>query len=192
MLLIQNWIFSILGRLLLLGELAEQATLLLELVEAALFRECARLQNEDLVASLDGRHTMRDDDRRPVLAGLLECQLHFLLRVLVQRGRRFVEHEDLWLTDHSPGDGDTLLLATGKLVALEAADRLESLMEHDASCLGLGPRVDVTLVIGELALVLFGIFHLLQRLNGLVVLVDFFLVTVSLFQNFFLCFLILL
>ena len=86
--------------------------MVLQLTEVALLLDLAMLEDEDLVAALDGRHAVRDNDGRSVLARLLKGDLHLLLGVLVERRGRLVQHEDLGIADDSSCDGHALFLPT--------------------------------------------------------------------------------
>lgn len=109
------------------------------------------LKDEDLVAPLNGRHTMRNDDRRPVLTRLLQRDLNLLLAVLVQSRCRLVEHQHSRLTDDRSGDCDALFLATGELAASVACDGVETIVQHDVfQC--LRALVDVAILVTERAL----------------------------------------
>ena len=72
---------------------------------------------------------MRDRDGRSALGGLVECLLHDLLRVGVERGRRLVQQENAGVPQQRTGDGDTLLLATRQLRALAADLDVEAVRE---------------------------------------------------------------
>ena len=54
---------------------------------------------------------MRNRNRRPALRRLVQRELHDLLRVRVERRRRFVQEQHFRITEERAGDGDALFLA---------------------------------------------------------------------------------
>lgn len=96
--------------LLVLSELGENSTLVLEVVEVTLFLDLAFLENEDLAALLNGTHPVRNDDRRSVCHRLLDSLLNFLLGSFIQSRGGFVQEQDLRLANQGTGNCDSLLL----------------------------------------------------------------------------------
>ncbi|MNM96869.1 hypothetical protein D3C81_1093620 [compost metagenome] len=74
----------------------------------------------------------------------LQFGLQLLTQVLVQRRKRFVEQQQVRLEDQRTGDGDALLLATGKLARtlaamLAEADHVEHVAHLAVALFGLHP-----------------------------------------------------
>lgn len=95
-----------------LRNLAEDATLGLELGKVALFANLSVLKNIDLVALFNGGESMSNDDSCSSGHGILKGNLHLLLRIFVQGRSSLVEKKNLGLSDEGSGNGHSLLLAT--------------------------------------------------------------------------------
>ena len=117
---------SFLFGLLSLGNLGKQTSLRLQLLEVSGFLDRAILEYKDLRASLNRGHTMRDDDRGPVLSRVLKRKLDLLLRVLIQRRGSLVEQENLWLANNGPSDSYALFLAARKFSSFVSGDGIEA------------------------------------------------------------------
>ena len=74
---------------------------------------------------------MGDHDRGTTLHGTVERLLYDLLALLIQGRSGLVQDKDLWVLDDGTCDRDSLLLTTGKFLALEATVLFEALAEFD-------------------------------------------------------------
>ena len=108
-------------------ELSEFATILLEIIKVALLSNFSVFQNEDLAASLDGAHSVRNYNDRSVLHGVLNGQLHLLLVGFIQGRGGFVQKQDAGLSDQGTSDGYSLLLTAGQLASLDTALQVEAI-----------------------------------------------------------------
>jgi hypothetical protein len=86
------------------------------LMRAAL-GDAALVKDDDFVGPDNGRQPMSNDQGGPVARHSLERVLDFLFGRAVERGRRFVEHQNAGVLQHGARDGDTLLLAARQLQA---------------------------------------------------------------------------
>ena len=89
---------------------------------------------------------MGDVDESDTDVGLdaLELNLHLAAKLEVEGPKWLVEQENLWLVDQSPGNGNSLLLTTGKLSGLAPRvagelDELEHRLDLVAHVFLLGP-----------------------------------------------------
>ena len=69
---------------------------------------------------------MGDDDASATFHSTIKRLLNYLLALLVQSGRRFVQDENLRVLNEGTGNGHSLLLSTRELRALQAAYLLEA------------------------------------------------------------------
>ena len=78
----------------------------------ALFEHTALIQNDDVIGSANGRKPVRNDDDGPV--GLpIHNLLNEFLGDAVERVRRFVENEQIRLSQERSRERDPLLLSSG-------------------------------------------------------------------------------
>lgn len=98
----------------------------------ALLDHVALAEHDDLVGITDGRQSVRDDDARlrASLDQLIKSLLHLMLRLGIEGTRCLIKQDDLWLPDESPGNGDTLLLATREAHASLTHERVKALWEE--------------------------------------------------------------
>ena len=72
---------------------------------------------DDTVAEMFGKvPVMGDDDDKLVLGKLLQGLEDLFSGIGIQGSRRFVSEDDLGVLDQGPGDGNPLLLTTGKFI----------------------------------------------------------------------------
>ena len=104
----------------------------------------AVLDDERAVADFGQILIVSDDDERDaVLAGEIEQDGHdFRAVVGVEVARRLVGEEDFRLVDDRAGDGDALLLATGKLggKVVGAIAETDTLERFDRKCSRISTR----------------------------------------------------
>ena len=72
---------------------------------------------------------MRDDDHRPGGERRQQCCVQTLFGEHIDRRRRFVQDDDLWIGQQHPGDRETLSLPSGQSHASIAEDRIEPLLQ---------------------------------------------------------------
>lgn len=92
---------------------------------------------EEPLAISDGTKSVSNNDRSSPLHGSVEGLLHDFLTLLIEGTRGLVEDQDLGVLDQGSGDGDALLLATGKLGSFETALFVETFVKLEASTLPL-------------------------------------------------------
>lgn len=85
------------------------------------FGDLSVLEDEDLIASFDGAHSVSDDDNRSILHWIFDGNLNSLLVRLVQGWCGFVQKKDARLSDEGSGNGNSLFLTTWKFSSLETA-----------------------------------------------------------------------
>ena len=97
----------------------------------ALLRHLAICDEADPVSVADRGEAMRNDNSRAPLRRqqLVECGLHHLLTLVVQRARRLVQQQHSGLGDDGAGDGDALLLPARELATSLAHIRLIALVQ---------------------------------------------------------------
>ena len=98
-----------------------------QLVVCALFHQRAFPEHHNLVSPLDGRQSMRNDNRRPVLRHAVERFLHNALGPHVDGTGGFVQDEDRRPLDDTPGDGNPLALTAREPDAAFANNRVVAL-----------------------------------------------------------------
>ncbi len=95
------------------------------------------MNDEEPFAISDGTKSVSNNDRSSPLHGSVEGLLHDFLTLLIEGTRGLVEDQDLGVLDQGSGDGDALLLATGKLGSFETALFVETFVKLEASTLPL-------------------------------------------------------
>ena len=83
----------------------------------ALLGDAALLHDDDAVGVFDGGQAVRDDQRGAVLHQPGQRLLDETLRFRVERARRLVEKQDRRILQDRTGDGNSLALAAGELLA---------------------------------------------------------------------------
>ena len=63
----------------------------------ALLREFPMLQNANTVGSLNGGKPMGNDEAGAAGTKILQCLLNKSLRLVVERGRRFIKQKERWI-----------------------------------------------------------------------------------------------
>src|SRR5713101_8134539 len=103
---------------------------------SAAFNDAAGFDDENLLGTANGREAMGDDKCSAATHQVTQPFLNERFRFGVQAGSRFIENEDAWIGENGAGDGDALLLSTGKFYTAFADDRIVFFFE------GLGKFVD--------------------------------------------------
>src|SRR5712675_136696 len=103
---------------------------------SAAFNDAAGFDDEDLLGTANGREAMGDHKCSAAAHQVTQPFLNQRFRFGVQTGSRFIENEDAWIGENGSGDGDALLLSTGKFYAAFTDDRIVFFFE------GLGKFVD--------------------------------------------------
>src|SRR6185437_15021864 len=94
--------------------------------------DLAALHHDDLVGTLDGAESMRDDEGRALVKNALDRPLDQCFTLGIHLAGGLVENQDWRSTKNRAGDADTLLLAARKLRAEAAQQRVISLrLFHD-------------------------------------------------------------
>lgn len=114
------------------GQIGEVAVfLLLEVAQLALLHDLAILDDGNTRTLLDCGQSVGNHDRCAVLHYIFEGFLHLRLTDFVKSACRFVKEEYLGLAHDCASDRHALLLPTGELVALHAANDIEALVEGE-------------------------------------------------------------
>jgi len=87
------------------------------------------VQQKDAVRILDRGEAVGDDEQRLVSNERREGVEDGLFDDAVQGGRGLVQHQDVWILDQRPGDGQPLLLSLRQIDALFAHRRLVPLRQ---------------------------------------------------------------
>ena len=101
-------------------DLKKLSPILHKLIVSPLLDDIPILSHEDHVAVPNRRNSVGDRDGGGLLADLVQGVLNNLLRLRVEGGGGLIEHVDLRSSDDCPGDGDSLLLASGQFGPLHA------------------------------------------------------------------------
>ena len=136
--------------------------------EAAFFHDLAVIYNGQTVALLNCRQPMGDDNRCAVAHDRVEGLLHLPLRVLVKGACCLVEKQDAWLTNDSPSNGNSLLLTARELAATVSCEDFEAFVELLSQQRCVGPHVDQSSLLFELALLVVLLHESGERLLDLV------------------------
>src|SRR5881628_3782912 len=110
---------------------------------AALLDDAALLEDEDAVATLNGREAMRDDDAGPVGEKRVDRALDVPLRRRIETRRRLVEDDETRVAEEHAREREQLRLAGGEAAcehlgveravrAVEARQRAQPAAEADA------------------------------------------------------------
>src|SRR6185312_10836833 len=91
-----------------------------QLIVTSLADDLAALHHDDLVGTLDGAESMRDDESRALVKYAFDRPLDQCFTLGIHLAGGLVENQDRRSTKNRAGDADTLLLAARKLRA-EAA-----------------------------------------------------------------------
>jgi hypothetical protein len=73
-------------------------------------QDFAFAKHKDNVRVLHRGQTMGNDEHGPALAGPLKCCLNQLLTLRIQARSRFVEKQNLWISNQSPSNRNSLFL----------------------------------------------------------------------------------
>ena len=120
--------------------------------EGAFFNDLAVIYNGQTVALLNCRQPVGDDNRCAVAHDRVEGLLNLPLRVLVKGARCLVKKQDAWLTNDRPGNGNSLLLTARELAATVSCEDFEAFVELLSQQRCIGPRVNQSSLLFELAL----------------------------------------
>jgi len=138
----------------------EASWLVQKSLEVSLFLNSTVVKNEDLIALLNGAHSMSDNDGRSSLHGQIKGSGDFSLGIFIQSRSGLIKEKDLWFSDNGSGDCDSLLLSSRELSSLDSTlSRFKSATKFDV-LLGAMSRVNVTDHWLEPILFLFIFFHL--------------------------------
>ena len=99
------------------------------LIEFSMIPTCddtSLIEEIDRIGTHDRREAMGDDDASTTSHEVVECFLYESLSLRIESTGRFIEDEDLWVSEDSSGDRDTLLLTSGELQSSFSDLRLPS------------------------------------------------------------------
>src|SRR5262249_18338221 len=95
-----------------------------QLIVPPVLDDLAGFHYENRVSVHDGMKTMSDHNGGTVLAEMLDCLLHLLLGLRVQRRGGLIQQNDRCVLDQRARDRDALALAAGKLSTMLADRRV--------------------------------------------------------------------
>ena len=96
------------------------------------------LDQHHAIGQRNRRQPVRDQDRRALLEGVLDCVVDRGLDLDVDGTGRVVEHQDRWVLEQRAGDRDALPLPTRQRVAPFADDGVVAVVELGDEVVGLG------------------------------------------------------
>src|SRR5215472_12755766 len=83
-----------------------------QLIVRAFLNDSPVLDDDDPIGTANRRKPMRDDQGGAILHQDFERLLHRTLGLRIERGSRFIEHQDRRVLEERPGNRDALTLAT--------------------------------------------------------------------------------
>ena len=92
----------------------------------ALLDEFPMLQHANTVGLLNGRKPMGNDEAGPAGTKIFQCLLNQSLRLVVERGRRFIKQEERRILEERAGDRKTLFFPAGEAASALAGDCVEA------------------------------------------------------------------
>jgi hypothetical protein len=138
-------------------------------LEVSLFLNSTIVEDKDLIAFLNGAHSVSNNDRCSSHHGNIEGSRYFGLGIFVQSGSSLIKEKNLWFSNDGSGDCDSLLLSSRKLSSFDTTlSRFKSVTENNI-LLGAMSGVDVTDHWLEPILFLFISFHFSEALNFFIV-----------------------
>ena len=100
--------------------------------------DAALLYDENLVRLTDGREAVGYDDRCPSSKGCPKCLLDCYLGFRIEVGCSLIKHDDVRSFQQETGNGNALLLTTGKPVSPISDNRIQTISQGIDKCEYLG------------------------------------------------------